>query len=323
VIRFCAYQYQHLPFPTLVERWRRSEAAGFDVLWNVDAVNEPDYPGRIMFEAATTLAAMAATTSRIRVGTLVTSLYVRNPVIAAKAAMTVDHLSGGRLEVALGAGDPSVKPEAAGVSGWSPGDQVARFDEFVELFDRLLRNETTTFKGRYYRCTNAEMLPGPLQRPRPPITIAAHGPKMLRIAAGRADAWSQWGGYGIETEPDLFKTTRDRCAHFDDICAGLGRDPTTIRRSLVCFPPLTPWESVGYFADMVDRYHGVGIDEFVLYWPQTWRAAPYEDSVFDLVCGDLLPTLRNRQPGRTARPSVILPVRPLSRLTSEYVRICR
>jgi alkanesulfonate monooxygenase SsuD/methylene tetrahydromethanopterin reductase-like flavin-dependent oxidoreductase (luciferase family) len=294
MIRFCAYQYQHHPVPVLVERWRRAEDAGFDVVWNVDAVTEPDHPRTTMFEATATLAAMALSTSRIRVGTLVTSLYLRNPVMTAKAAMTVDHLSGGRLEVALGAGDPSVRPEAAGVTPWTKREQVARFAEFVELIDDLLQNQITTYEGRYYRCADAEMIPGPVQRPRPPLTIAAHGPRMLRIAAERGDSWSQWGGYGIETERQLFEVTRDRCMRFDDVCAAVGRDPETIRHSLVCFPPLTPWESADYFGDMVGRYRDVGIDEFVLYWPRNWRDAPYEDAVFEEVCGDDLAGLRGQ-----------------------------
>jgi hypothetical protein len=95
------------------------------------------------------------------------------------------------------------------------------------------------------------------------------------------------------TERDFFEVTRDRCARFDDVCARLGRDPTAIRHSLVCFPPLTPWASVGYLGDMVGRYGDLGIDEFVLYWPQSWRVAPREDAVFERVCHDL-PTLRSR-----------------------------
>jgi alkanesulfonate monooxygenase SsuD/methylene tetrahydromethanopterin reductase-like flavin-dependent oxidoreductase (luciferase family) len=293
MIRFCIYQYQHHPLPQLIERWVRAEEAGFDVLWNVDAVNEPDHPGMTLFEASTTLAAMALSTSRIRVGTLVTSMYLRNPVMMAKTAMTLDHLSGGRLELALGAGDPSVRPEAAGVPPWTRGEQVARFGEFVELIDRLLQNDTTTYQGRYYRCSHAEMIPGPVQRPRLPITIAAHGPRMLRIAAANADSWSQWGGYDIQTERQFFEVTRDRGAQFAELCAEGGRDPKDIRHSLVCFPPLTPWESVEYFSDMIGRYGAVGIDEFVLYWPQTWREMAHEEVVFEHVCGDQLPSLRS------------------------------
>ena len=290
-LRFCAYQYQHLPLEVLRQRWLDSESLGFDVLWNCDTVVEPDRARHTLFDGPATLTLMAAGTTRIRVGTLVTSLYFRHPVTLTKAAMTLDHLSGGRLELALGVGDPSAGAKAAGVD-WSPAEQVARFGEFVELVDLLLTQEVTTYEGQFYRCEGAETVPLPVQRPRPPITIAAHGPKMLRIAAQHADGWSSWGGYGVETEQDFYTVTADRSHRFDDLCAELGRDPTNIRHSVVCFPPLTPWESVEYFTDMVGRFAEIGIDEFVLYWPQSWRDAPGEDAVFDEVAATVLPRLR-------------------------------
>jgi alkanesulfonate monooxygenase SsuD/methylene tetrahydromethanopterin reductase-like flavin-dependent oxidoreductase (luciferase family) len=293
-IRFCAYQYQNRPLRELEERWRQAEELGFDVLWNVDTLVDPDRPRSRMFDGPSTLAVTAVRTRRIRIGTLVTSLYFRSPVTAAKAAVTVDHLSDGRLEIALGVGDPSAGEGAAGVS-WSAGERVERFAEFVELFDRLLTHEVTTFEGRFYRCEEAETVPPPFQRPRPPITIAAHGPKMLRIAAERADAWSSWGGYGIETEDRMFAVTRDRSARFDELCREAGRDPKAIRHSLCVFPPLTPWESIAYFEDMVARYREIGIDEFVLYWPRYWRDAETEDRVFEQVCADVIPALRQKE----------------------------
>ena len=115
-VRFCAYQYQHLPLNVLRGRWRDAERSGFDVLWNCDTVVEPDRPRHMLFDGPATLTMMAADTRRIRVGTLVTSLYFRHPVTFAKAAMTVDHLSGGRVELALGVGDPS-----AGARAWRCG----------------------------------------------------------------------------------------------------------------------------------------------------------------------------------------------------------
>ena len=290
-IRFCAYQYQNRSLPELEERWRRAEELGFDVLWNVDTVVDPDRARSTMFDGPATLTAMALQTRRIRIGTLVTSLYFRSPVTSSKAAVTVDHLSNGRLEIALGVGDPSAGEAPAGVS-WSAGERVRRFDEFVDLLDRLLTNEVTSFEGEFYRCFEAETVPLPLQRPRPPITVAAHGPKMLEIAARRADAWSSWGGYGIESEERMFAVTRDRSLRLDDLCVAAGRDPTAMRRSLCVFPPVTPWESTEYFRDMVGRYGAIGIDEFVLYWPKTWRDAPHEDHVFERVCADVLPSLR-------------------------------
>jgi fructokinase len=122
-LRFCAYQYQHLPLDALRRRWHDAEQAGFDVLWNCDTVVEPDRPRHTMFDGPATLTMMAADTSRIRVGTLVTSLYFREPVTFAKSAMTVDHLSGGRVEVALGVGDPAAGVKASGVD-WPTGERV-------------------------------------------------------------------------------------------------------------------------------------------------------------------------------------------------------
>ena len=290
-LRFCAYQYQHLPFPELTHRWRRAEQLGFDVLWNVDTVVEPDRPRHEMFDGPTTLALMAERTSTIRIGTLVSSLYFRSPVTLAKAAMTVDHISGGRVELALGVGDPSAGEGAAGVK-WPTAERVERFREFVELTDLLLRQDVTTYDGRFYRCEEAETIPPAIQRPRPPLTVAAHGPKMLAIAARFADGWSSWGGYDVDTEERFFEVTRDRSVRFDDLCVSFDRDAATIRHSLVCFPPLTPWDSVEYFRDFVARYRAVGIDEFVLYWPRTWRDAPREDGVFETVCSEVIPQMR-------------------------------
>jgi alkanesulfonate monooxygenase SsuD/methylene tetrahydromethanopterin reductase-like flavin-dependent oxidoreductase (luciferase family) len=295
-LRFCAYQYQHLPLPELRARWKGADERGFDVLWNCDTVVEPDRPGHLMFDGPTTLVLMATATSRIRVGTLVSSLYFRHPVTLAKATTALDHASGGRVELAVGVGDPSAGAAAAGVS-WSPGERVARFAEFVELLDLLLRQESTTFKGTYYQCESAEMIPLPLQRPRPPLTIAAHGPRMLRIAARYADSWSSWGGYDVETTNDFIRVAAERRTRFDELCVEFERDPTTVRHSLVCFPPLTPWESADYFTDMVGRLTDVGIDEFVLYWPQTWRSAPHEEAVFDEVAGSVIPALRGADRG--------------------------
>ena len=291
-IRFCAYQYQHLALNRMTRIWQDAERLGFDVMWNADTVVEPDRPRHAMYDGPTTLALMATTTSRIRVGTLVSSLYFRQPVTLAKATMTLDHLTGGRVELALGVGDPSAGGPVTGVT-WSPAEQVARFREFVELVDLLLRQQVTTYDGAYYRCAEAEVIPSPVQQPRPPLTIAAHGPKMLAIAARFADGWSQWGGYEVETEADLYEVTARRCERFDELVETHGRDPSTIRHSLVCFPPLAPWRSPGYFTDMVGRFGSLGIDEFVLYWPGSWPSDLDDDQhVFEHIVTETIPELR-------------------------------
>lgn len=293
--RFCLYQYPDRPIPTLVERWRRSEALGFDVLWNADTLNEADHPGMTNFEAVATLAAMATQTNVIRVGTLVTTLVYRNPAVVAKAAMTIDHLSEGRLELGFGGGlqrGPGSNHAASGVPTWGLSERIARFAEAVRIVDGMLRSDVFTFAGEYYSVERAEMTPRPIQRPRPPITIPAHARRMMRVAAEFGDGWSSWGGYGVESEQQMYSVTRERSIRFDEICVEVGRNPSSVRHSLVVFPPLTPWESVAYFEDMVGRYGEIGIDEFVLYWPRHWRDAPHEDEVFERVCAEAIPTLR-------------------------------
>ena len=204
--------------------------------------------------------------------------------------MTVDHLSGGRVELALGVGDPSAGARAAGADG-PAGERVARLREFVELVGLLLRQEVTTYRGQFYRCQEAATVPLPVQQPRPPVTIAAHGPRMLRIAAEHGDGWRSWGGYNVAAEDDFYAVTADRAAA-STTCALPPAGSASIRHSLVCFPPLTPWRSAEYFQDMVGRFREIGIDEFVLYWPQTWAAAPREDAVFEEVTATVMPRLR-------------------------------
>jgi alkanesulfonate monooxygenase SsuD/methylene tetrahydromethanopterin reductase-like flavin-dependent oxidoreductase (luciferase family) len=199
-----------------------------------------------------------------------------------KQAITVDHISGGRLEFGLGTGWSEPEHVAFGVPFPEPAERVARFAEAVELCDRLLTHEVTTWDGRYYRVRDAIMRPPPVQRPRPPFTLGAHGPKMLGIAARYADRWNSYGPVA-----DI----RDRNARLDDACAAIGRDPGEILRSLYGWTlalGADPWSSPDSFADIVGRYREAGIDEFLM-------EAPHEEQfpVAERIANDLLPTLRN------------------------------
>lgn len=294
-VRFGIYQYQHLWVEELRRRWLLAEELGFDVLWNVDSLRDPDRQLSPMLDGPATLVAMAEATTSIRVGTLVTSMYFRHPVLVARSTIAVDRLSDGRVEVALGVGDPSVGPEAVGVDPGEAGARVNHFAEYVDVVDLVLRQDVTTFEGESFRCERVESFPGPVQRPRPPITVAAHGPRMLRLAARVADAWSQWGGYDVDSVERFERVTAERCRRFDDLCSELERDPRSMRHQLVCFPPLSPWASVSAFVDLVSRYREIGIDEFVLYWPRRWNDDPAEERVFEEVCADALPELRARR----------------------------
>lgn len=179
------------PWDEFVRRFQYIEELGFDIVGFGDHFAHFFFPNRIWFEAWTLLSAIATQTSKIRIGTLVTPFAWRNPAFLARQALTVDHISNGRLELGLGSGVRSDRSyEMTGIPNWGPRERVARLREYVEIVDRLLSNKVTNYEGRYYKIKEAEMSPRPVQKPRPPITIAAEGPGMLKLAARYADTWT-------------------------------------------------------------------------------------------------------------------------------------
>lgn len=274
-----------MPFEETVERWRMFERLGFDSVWDCDHFNQPSNPTGPYFEGWTLLAAVAARTSRIRVGVLVTSNTFRHPALVAQQAVTVDHVSGGRLELGLGAGWFEAEHERFGIELPDPGERVDRFREAVEIVDSLLRNEKTTYRGEHYQLDEAHVRPRPVQSPRPPLTLGAHRSRMLRICAEYADAWNSFGS--IE---QIAQRNRILDAH----CAEIGRDPGEIRRSFYGWASnMTeqglpdPWESASAFEDVVGRYRDAGIDEFIMDQPR-----PDQQAVLEKVAGEVIPSLR-------------------------------
>jgi alkanesulfonate monooxygenase SsuD/methylene tetrahydromethanopterin reductase-like flavin-dependent oxidoreductase (luciferase family) len=280
-LRFGILTDQNLPWPVLVERWQLFERLGFDSAWDGDHFNQPSRPTGPYYEGWTLLAGLAARTSRIRVGVLVSCNNFRHPGLLAQEAVTVDHIAGGRLELGLGAGWFVPEHERMGIPFPPPAELVGRFQEAVEIVDSLLRHETTTYAGRYYRLREAYVRPGPLQRPRPPLTIAAHKPRMLALTARFADRWNSYG-----TVDEM----RARNELLDEQCARLGRDPDGLSRSLygwATLMPADPWDSAQAFHDMVGAYRAVGINEFLIDQPRAEQLG-----VLERVAGDLLPALR-------------------------------
>jgi len=280
---------QNISWQETVERWRYFEALGFDSLWDCDHFQQPSRPHGPYFEGWTLLAALAAETTRVRIGVLVSSNTFRHPALLAKQAATVDHISGGRLELGLGAGWYEPEHAAFGLPFPEPKELVGRFRESVEIIDLLLRQEVTSYDGAYYRLDGAPFRPGPVQRPRPPLTLGAHRPRMLEIVARHADRWNSHGSVA---------EMRERNAILDEQCAKVGRDPTAIIRSLygwAALMPADPWASVDAFAEVVGLYREAGIGEFILDAP-----GPEQFPVLERVARDLLPGMR-RPPDQEPR----------------------
>ncbi|MXZ06101.1 MAG: LLM class flavin-dependent oxidoreductase [Acidimicrobiia bacterium] len=257
---------QSLPYSTLVDRWRLYEELGFDSIWDCDHFMRPSNPGSDYFEGWTLLAALGAETSRIRVGCLVASNTFRHPALLAQQAITIDHITDGRLELGIGAGWFVEEHERFGLQFGSPGELVDRFQEAVEVIDSLLRDETTDYQGRYYQLQGARLRPEPVQRPRPPLTMGAHKPRMLGICARFADRWNSYG-------------TVEEMAHrnrlLDEACMKIGRNPAEIIRSFYGWVPSLesmgmpdPWGSPDAFSEVVGRYTEVGMNEFIFDQPR-------------------------------------------------------
>ncbi len=283
-VRFGICTDQNMPWRRNVEKWRLFEELGFDSAWNCDHLYQPSNPGGHYYEAWTNLAGLAAVTSRIRIGCLVSCNTFRHPALLAKEAITVDHISGGRLEFGLGAGWFQPEHEMFGIPFPEPKELVARFREAVKICDSMFRNPRTTFEGRYYQLKEALSNPLPIQQPRIPFTLGAHGPVMMKIVAQYADAWNSFG------TPAQIK---ERNQVLDEKCAEVGRDPGTIRRGLYFWVVKAddlpgekmpdPWESTAAFEECIGRYLEAGVNEFIIDQPKDHQVPVMEKVAAELL----------------------------------------
>jgi alkanesulfonate monooxygenase SsuD/methylene tetrahydromethanopterin reductase-like flavin-dependent oxidoreductase (luciferase family) len=299
-LRFGIITIQNLDWPTLVEHWKHIEALGYDSVWVGDHFLNPHNLEENWFDGWSLLAALATQTSTIRVGTLVTNIIYRNPAIIARQAQTLDHISKGRLELGIGATterDPS--HQMTGVEVWSTSERVGRFREVVGIVDAMLRQDTTSYQGRYYQVTEARLRPASLQKPRPPLTIAAIGQMTLKVAAQYADTWNTYGGWNLSPQQAL-ETIRQRNELLDGYCAKIGRDAGEIRRSLLAgITADTPFASLGAFHDFVGRFQEVGITEFIFYYD--YPALPpdkcMDRAMLERIATEAIPAIRSKGTG--------------------------
>lgn len=291
--RFGVMVIQRTPGEDLVARWRRAEELGFDSIWLADHLQ---YPDQVQLEAWTTLGALARETTRVRIGAMVTQITFRPPALLAQMAITADHLSGGRLEVGIGAGGGPGDDAAVGVGPWTPGERVSRLEEQCRVLDRLLRGEDVAHEGTHYRVHGR--VAQPLQRPRPPLVIAAAAPRALGVVARHADTWNTLGGRPIVgpnvTLDVALAETKRQVEVLEEHCAHQGRDPRTLRRSLLLYKAdPDPLASLDAFTEYVDRYRELGTDEVIAFWPNSTAPRAAERlAVLERVATDILPRYR-------------------------------
>src|ERR1700737_2562721 len=213
---------QHqLTWLELVERVQFAESAGFDGAWVFDHF-KPLYgdPNGPCMEAWTLLAGLAAVTTRVRLGVLVTGVTYRHPSILTTEAITVDQISNGRLEIGMGAAWHEPEHLELGIPFPPIKERAERLEEGVQVMRLLMTKDRATFSGRHYQLADASYHPRPVQRPHPPIWIGAGGEQlMLPIVARQADAWHAFG-----SDDSLARKSR----LLDQLAEQAGRDPKAI-----------------------------------------------------------------------------------------------
>jgi probable F420-dependent oxidoreductase len=214
-------------WPEMLDMVRAIEDLGYDSVWVGEHLlyRWPDRPARGPWEAWTSLAAIAAATSRVEFGPLVACTNFHNPALLAKQASTIDEISGGRLILGLGAGWNETEFRAFGF----PFDhRIDRFEEAFTIIRTLLRDGAIDFDGTFYQARDCELLPRGPRPGGPPLMIGSMGPRMLRLTLPHVDSWNVWFA-DTGNSPEGVAPLRDQV---DAACREVGRDPAEVERTV-------------------------------------------------------------------------------------------
>jgi F420-dependent oxidoreductase-like protein len=218
---------QHTTYDAIVKVWQEADnEPAFEHAWLFDHFNpiqgELDGP---CFEGWTLLSALAAQTSRLRLGLMVAGNTYRHPAVHAHMAATVDVVSKGRLDFGVGAGWNEYEHQSMGIPLYAPGERIRRLGEACEVAKQLFTQPVSDFEGRYYQLKQARLEPKPVQKPHPPFVIGGAGEQLtLRVVARYADVWNS-----TPTDAEQFRH-KTRVLH--EHCAAVGRDPKEIELSV-------------------------------------------------------------------------------------------
>lgn len=302
-MRFSVWPQLSQPWSEVLTVAHHAESTGWDGLWVADhfmgdggGFGSEDMP---MLEATAVLGALATATSRVRIGPLVLGATYRHPAVVANWASTVDHLSGGRLVLGVGAGWQQNEHTQYGIALPPVGDRVSRFDEYCAVLYGLLTDERTTFAGEWFELADALAEPKPVQQPLP-LLVGGRGDRMLGITARFASEWNMWS---------LPATFAERSAALDRRCEAIGRDPASITRSTQALVRLTDDPAAGkafvdavapraafagtveQLSELVGQWRDVGVDEVIVNDAPLGRGSRRTDTL-DAIIEQVAPTFR-------------------------------
>lgn len=295
-MRFGVIILPQYDWPEAVRYWRGAEELGFDHAWTYDHLSWRGLAGERWHATVPTLTAAAMVTERIGLGTFVASPNFRHPAPFAKDVATIDQISGGRLLLGVGSGGTGFDAFVLGQPEFTPRQRVARFVEFAEALDVLLRFEEPgsdgiSFEGEWFTASGARMVGEPAQRPRMPLHLAAEGPKGLDLVARLGDGWVTTGGTVDDTDA-WWQRLAELSTRLDEACAREGRDPSSLERILsLDSEPRYSLESAAAFEDAVGRAAELGFTDVVAHWPREHGLYAGDESVLDEVA-ELMQRLR-------------------------------
>jgi len=298
-----------LEYDQLRRIWIDAESCGFESAWIVDHFIPYDYPDRpitdAMLECWVTLSALARDIKKIRLGPLVSCNSYRPPQLLAKMAASLDCISGGRVNFAIGAGWLKLEHEAYGYGFPKTSARIERLGEAIEMIKRMWTEEKASFTGKCYTIKDAVSFPKPMQKPHPPIYIGAEHEMILKFAARHADVWNFPSDINAYT-PSQYN---ERVSILENECDTIGRNPKTIRRSWLGIAvmgknekevneraasirpkPLTKEratrEIVGTADTCVQRlgeYVDLGVSEFLLIFPEPHKPEVFREFSYEVI----------------------------------------
>lgn len=259
-----------LRWPQALVRWQEAESRGFAAAYTYDHLSWRSLRDEPWLGAVPLLSAVAAVTSRLRLGTLVSTPNYRHPALLAKDVMTLDEISGGRFELGLGTGATGYDADVLGLPALSPADRASRFEEFVEALDLLLRQPAASYSGRFFTAVESRTYPGCTQQPRVPFSIAATGPRGFALAARFAQTWVTVGPLARGASATEWYDAVDRQLDgLERACETAERDPGTLGRCAVLSLNIA-WaqSSVGAWDDYCGWLDERGFTDVVVHWPR-------------------------------------------------------